>query len=102
MTGPGGYQVAVDELWQASSNMLRSVDKLDRIRAAVQHTDLASDDLGSLDVMDVVYVAYVKARDSHVQNLDEAVAVFTAAAEGLRAVADNYDRAEQLNRANVD
>jgi hypothetical protein len=102
MTGPGGYRVAVDELWQASSNMLKSVDKLDQIRAAVRQTDLASADLGSLGVMDAVYAAYVNARDSHRQNLDQAEAVFTAAAEGLRAVADNYQHAEQLNRSNFD
>jgi hypothetical protein len=102
MTGPGGYQVAVDELRQASSNMLQSVDKLVLIRAALRHTYLASDDLGSLGVMDAVYAAYRTARDSHLRNLDQAAVVFTAAAEGLRAVAGNYEHAEQLNRSNFD
>ena len=43
----------------ASLNMPRSVDKLDRIRTTVQHTDLAADDFGTLGVTEAAYAAYV-------------------------------------------
>jgi hypothetical protein len=91
----GGYRVAIDELWLASGNVLRSVDSLAKPAANMHSAALGRDTFGSLDMMDEVFAAYEQTRESHLRNLDRARQVFTAAADGLRAVADNYDRADE-------